>query len=451
MVVIEETLVADPKRFRVLVGGWRCQPTLWVDTEVADWFTATPRLSLLQVQDGSGRVVVIDVLSDSMRSVLEKRFIPEVMANASVAKWAHYARFERRFLGQERVANLNCAFEMAKAIPYYRLPVRSLSLSALVEHFFGLHLDKTLQKADWGVRPLSPAHIEYAAADPVWCHRLHDRLQGIPRPPEAFQDDAHAIQARYHEILCPFKKAKAVRVAIRDPVKELMVRRHLVRLSRFALQMRTTYSTSLTALVEFALTSDPAGYFDLGIPLSARLRSLLGSDIESRLRPRAEIRMSQSFRGPRTPRAYVPSIATYKVREADVERVTRDYEVAEHNTLTLASERAELRDRMKQWMQRRGLAEWGEFYFSEPSVSWRVDARALKGMVPGPALQVAFPQRLWLAFQEQEFQSLIDAGQSQETPVLRWLPRALSVGPQAQESRDWEDSEEDDDRLQFSS
>jgi hypothetical protein len=42
------------------------------------------------------------------------------MANEQVEKWAHYARYERRFLGQDRVANLNCTFEVARTFPYSR-------------------------------------------------------------------------------------------------------------------------------------------------------------------------------------------------------------------------------------------------------------------------------------------------------------------------------------------
>jgi ribonuclease D len=74
---------------------------------------------------------VVDVLEASMRQVLDEEFIPQVMANQQVEKWAHYARYERRFLGEDRVANLNCTFEMARTLPYYRLPLRSLSLAAL--------------------------------------------------------------------------------------------------------------------------------------------------------------------------------------------------------------------------------------------------------------------------------------------------------------------------------
>jgi ribonuclease D len=194
--VAHETIL-EPQAFRTAIAAWRHEPQLWLDTEVADWSTRTPRLSLLQVRNASGRIWVVDVLEAQMRQAVDEDFVPQVMANQLVEKWAHYARFERRFLGQGRVANLNCTFEKARSIPYYRLPLRSLSLAALVEHFFVDKLDKTFQKTDWGIRPLSLAQLEYAASDTEWCFRIYNKLRTIPRPPNASEDDPAAITARY--------------------------------------------------------------------------------------------------------------------------------------------------------------------------------------------------------------------------------------------------------------
>jgi ribonuclease D len=258
-------LVTEPGPFRASIAAWSREPRLWLDTEIADWFTRTPRLSLLQVRDGSGRIWVVDVLETRMRQVVEEDFIHDVMSNRHVEKWAHYARFEREFLGQDRVVNLNCTFLMARSIPYYRLPLRSLSLAALADHLLGAAPDKELQKADWGGRPLSPVHLEYAALDTEWCYRVHDALLRCPGPPDVTDDDPRAIAARYLQILAPLRGARAIRNAIRDAVKEFMVRQGVARFSRFSLQARTTYSTDLATLMDFALTTDPSGYFDLDV------------------------------------------------------------------------------------------------------------------------------------------------------------------------------------------
>jgi 3'-5' exonuclease len=423
---------------------WRQEPQLWIDTEVADWSTHSPRLSLLQVRTATGPNVVVDILEGSMRQVLDEDFIPQVMANEQVEKWAHYARYERRFLGQDRVANLNCTFEMARAFPYYRLPLRSLSLAALVKRFFDQELDKTFQRADWGIRPLSGAHIEYAASDTEWCYRVYHNLRAIPRPPDPPEDDSSLIRARYIELLVPLKKAQIVRTGIRDAVKEFMTGSGVHRLSRFILDTRTTYSTNLCTLIEFALAQDPGARFDLGINLSAQQRSELGTDVEERLRPFAEIRSSQTFHSPHAPRLRDEPPYLYDLHPENDERLTCDYETAEDEVSTLDSERVELRDRMKGWLRFQGLEHWEDFRFSTPRERWKVDVRALQGVVlTDDPIQIPFPQRLRLAFGESEIETLIAAGRSKQSAVLRWLPRAFSVGPDAQLSRDWHEPEPD--------
>ena len=267
--------ILEPQAFHAAIAAWRGERRLWLDTEVADWRTNTPRLSLLQVGDDTGRIWVVDVLKPQMQQVVEGDFVPHIMADRGVEKWAHYARFERKFLGQDRVSNLNCTFELARSIPYYRLPLRSLSLAALVEHFFGVTLDKTFQKADWGEGSRSPAHLHYAASDIEWCRRIHDKLQGIPRPPQVSKDDPAVVAGRYVELLGPLKDARTSRTHIRDAVKEYMIRERINRFSRFELHNRTTQSTDLATLVEFARLVDPGGYYDLRVAFREQLRSQL--------------------------------------------------------------------------------------------------------------------------------------------------------------------------------
>jgi len=55
--------------------------------------------------------------------------------------------------------------------------VRLPGLSGLVEaHLGGLPLDKALQCCEWEARPLSPAQLDYAAADAVCLLHLADAM-----------------------------------------------------------------------------------------------------------------------------------------------------------------------------------------------------------------------------------------------------------------------------------
>ena len=142
------------------------QQRIWLDTELADWNTPTPRLSLIQLRLEDGSLHVVDVLSPEMAAAYHETFAARVIAAPQIEKWAHYARFERRVFGADLVKGLNCTFELARGVPYHRLPLRSLKLATLVLHLFGEAIDKSFQKADWGHRPLSAEELDYAAWDP---------------------------------------------------------------------------------------------------------------------------------------------------------------------------------------------------------------------------------------------------------------------------------------------
>jgi hypothetical protein len=136
--------------------------------------------------------------------------------------------------------------------------------------------------------------------------------------------------------------------------------------------------------------------------------------------------------------------AGYDLHPQDDERLTRDYETAEHKLSMLDSERVELRERMKAWLQFEGLEQWEDFRFSTPSERWKLDVRALRETpLAKQPIQIPFPQRLRLAFAESDIETLIAAGRSKQSAVLRWLPRAFSVGLDAQLSRDWHEPEPD--------
>jgi ribonuclease D len=72
-------LVISPESFCAAISAWRGEAQLWIDTEIADWATKSPRISLLQVRDKKGRNWVVDVLDPAMLQILQGYFIPQVM------------------------------------------------------------------------------------------------------------------------------------------------------------------------------------------------------------------------------------------------------------------------------------------------------------------------------------------------------------------------------------
>ena len=67
------------------------------------------------------------------------------------------------------------------------LGLKSQSLASLVEKYFGVHLSKTNQKADWSRRPLTPSMIEYAGKDVHFLHPLALQLEKELKALERFE------------------------------------------------------------------------------------------------------------------------------------------------------------------------------------------------------------------------------------------------------------------------
>lgn len=53
---------------------------------------------------------------------------------------------------------------------------RSFGLAGLLEHHFGVTLEKEMRMSDWTARPLSAQQIDYARRDTVWLNRLWEAL-----------------------------------------------------------------------------------------------------------------------------------------------------------------------------------------------------------------------------------------------------------------------------------
>lgn len=374
-------LINDAVAFTAAVGGWSGQPRLWIDVEVADYYSKSARVSLLQVRDSAGTVTVVDCLRDDMQAQLNAEFVPRVMGNPAVEKWAHHARYEQRFLGGDTVQNLHCTLALAKELPYYRLPTRSCSLAALVRHFWGLEVDKSFRGSDWGLRPLGPEALAYAAWDAEWCHRLWAALQDlsagnlVPSEPEA-------IAARFAEFDLDYKLAQERREAIRDAVREFMIGQALENFAGFQLSQRDYTKIELRTLVECLLRADPHDLVSLQLSLTKRHQDALG-EAAAAVQELSEIVGGSSFRVPTTrhKKQFV-----YDLDTADPDRVEHDFHEADHNLRLLSSERDELKAAIKTIMLAEGRDELLGFQFADRSTNWRIDPRALGRLAPASDL-----------------------------------------------------------------
>jgi len=152
---------------------------IWADTEVADWQTQKPRLSLIQVLSDRADLTgkngyILDVLD---RPDLVTYFIQQIMVNQRIEKVFHNASYDLKFLGKSQAKNVTCTLKMAKQIGRYRLGVTNLKLKTLAAelcHFTDIYPES--QTSDWGQRPLSQAQLNYAKMDVVYLSQVHQYL-----------------------------------------------------------------------------------------------------------------------------------------------------------------------------------------------------------------------------------------------------------------------------------
>ncbi|MEQ9670133.1 DNA translocase FtsK [Coleofasciculus sp. G2-EDA-02] len=183
--------LTTPNEIRQIISQLTTYPTLWLDTEVADWQTSNPRLSLIQIladpTDRTGdRAYILDVLDNPY---LVKDFVAQIMVNPHIEKVFHNASFDLNYLGGKHQAqNITCTFKLVRKLTKKSrknpLQVSNKQLKTLaVELCHFTNVDKTEQNSDWGQRPLTPKQLHYAKMDTVYLAHVHRHLLQLTQPP----------------------------------------------------------------------------------------------------------------------------------------------------------------------------------------------------------------------------------------------------------------------------
>lgn len=371
-------LIDAADAFKSAVAVWVSQPRLWIDIEVADYFSKDARVAALQVRDSAGEVTVVDCLAEPLLAVLHGEFVPRVMENAQVEKWAHNAPYERRFLGGDRVENLRCTLALSRSLPYYRLPTRAWSLAALVHYFWGLTIDKSFQAQAWGRRPLSAAAWSYAAWDAEWCHRIWEKVSELVAS-HTVRSSPEQIAKRFAEFDQDYKLAKERRETTWDTIRDFMLAEKLTRFGGFEMTQRDSAMIQLPTLAKCLAAADPHSLASCPVSLSKRHQEALGGAADP-VKDASEVVGGAGFKVPteRHRRTFV-----YALDRDNPERAEQDFAKAYHEHKRWESERDELKDAIKAIMLAEGKDELVGFRMTDRSANWRIDPRALVRLAPG--------------------------------------------------------------------
>ncbi|MEA5516942.1 ribonuclease D [Nodularia sp. UHCC 0506] len=278
---------------RAKVAEYTNAKTLWIDTEVADYKSRNPRLSLIQVlndptdMSGNGqsptsgdRVDLLDVLD---QPDLVADFIEQIMINPDIEKVFHNANYDVKFLGKKRAKNITCTLEIAKKIPYYILPLPNYQLKTLATALCRFNdIDKQEQTSDWGRRPLSNGQIEYAYLDCIYLAQVHLRLLElqVASNPDPKREDLTTLDARYTELSENWQLLKSEFEHLQERLKKAMQAQNVMETSvcKLTSHERQSLKVPFTELVRLVQNQDVS--LDFPITLTQKIQKDLGDNLQ---------------------------------------------------------------------------------------------------------------------------------------------------------------------------
>jgi ribonuclease D len=281
---------------KIRINEYSQAETLWVDTEVADYKTRKPKLSLIQVLDDpndmtGGNVDILDILD---QPELVDYFVGKIIVNPSIEKVFHNSNYDLKLLGKTQAKNVTCTLDIAKKIPYYLLQLPNLQLKTLAEQLcYFPPVDKTEQSSDWGMRPLSSSQLQYAKMDTVYLAQVHQQLLKLMRrsEPDPNTEDLATLAQRYRKIQHQWKLLDTEMTHLQERLKKAMQAQNVLETESFELSsyQRTTKKVPFAQLAKLAQAKGIE--LDFSVPLTQKLQKELG-DIIAQLAVEEEVSTS---------------------------------------------------------------------------------------------------------------------------------------------------------------
>lgn len=180
--------VDQPESFEQMLGDLTAQPRLAVDTESNSLHAYREQVCLVQFTTPT-RDYVVDPLALQDLSALGPIF-----SNPDIEKIFHAAEYDLICLRRDFDFQFSNLFDTMHAARVLGYPF--VGLDHLLAEKFQFEIDKRHQKADWAVRPLTPAQLDYARLDTHFLFDLRDvletELQEKDRLSMALEDFARA-------------------------------------------------------------------------------------------------------------------------------------------------------------------------------------------------------------------------------------------------------------------
>jgi ribonuclease D len=167
--------------FRAMLANLRSEPALAVDTESNSLYVYREQVCLIQISVPGADYLVDPLALDDLSA------LGPLLADPGVLKVLHGAEYDLVVLHRDFGFVLANLFDTMWASRILGWPAHGLA--ALLKAHFGVTLNKRYQLANWGLRPLPPAQLDYARLDTHYLLPLQaiqaQELEALGRWPQA--------------------------------------------------------------------------------------------------------------------------------------------------------------------------------------------------------------------------------------------------------------------------
>jgi ribonuclease D len=146
-----------------------------IDTETMGLEPQRDRLCVVQLSPGDGSADVVQIAAGQKTAPK----LQKLLADASVLKIFHYARFDLGVLFNAFGVMAGPVYCTKVASRLARTYTDKHGLKDLAKELLGVDLSKQQQASDWGAEGLTDAQVAYAAADVLHLHALKEKLDAM--------------------------------------------------------------------------------------------------------------------------------------------------------------------------------------------------------------------------------------------------------------------------------
>ena len=188
-------IVDKPSQLNIAIQGLTDSRAIAVDTESNSGHRYPEQFCLIQIASHH-KIYIIDTISLKDLSILK-----EVLEDESITKILHSADYDVRSLDRHYGYRVHSLYDVSVAARF--AGITQFGLSYIIKDLLSvtIHKSKRLQKADWGLRPLSAEAIEYAADDVRHLFALKEildqQIQSLGRATWVAEECARLEEVRY--------------------------------------------------------------------------------------------------------------------------------------------------------------------------------------------------------------------------------------------------------------